>query len=252
MRSSGAERDRSGKQPTRRAPAQDERQRDPERRRQRILDAAVAEFSAKGFAGARVAEIAARAGVNSQLITYYFGGKNGLYDALRGTWEFAESAFSTPDQPFAALVGKYFDAVLDHSSWARLLIWEALGDGFETDSPSPRSASLPAIVEDIRRRQETGELTKEFDPETILIVLWSAVMAPVTMSQVIQEAWGTDLRSPEFRAKYAEQLKRLFAGPETETALRTPAASGPSIPGDRVRPGGTLVPSRVTCPPARG
>ena len=63
-----------GRRSTRRAPAPHERQRDPERTKARILDAATEEFSAKGFAGARVSEIAARAGVNQQLIAYYFDG----------------------------------------------------------------------------------------------------------------------------------------------------------------------------------
>src|SRR3981081_1314118 len=67
---------------SRRAPAPGERKRDPERTRERILDAARTEFGAKGFAGARVSEIADRAGVNKQLLSYYFGGKQGLYDEL--------------------------------------------------------------------------------------------------------------------------------------------------------------------------
>ncbi len=51
-------------------------------RRGRILFAAIEEFASKGLAGARTAEIAARAGVNKQLIFYYFGSKRGLYDAV--------------------------------------------------------------------------------------------------------------------------------------------------------------------------
>jgi len=66
----------------RRAPAAADRRRDPERTRAALLDAALQEFAAKGRAGARVSEIAARAGVDKQLISYYFGGKDGLLEAL--------------------------------------------------------------------------------------------------------------------------------------------------------------------------
>src|SRR5581483_9805400 len=66
----------------RRQPAPDERKRDADRTRERILEAAIAEFGAHGFAGARVSAIAQRAGVNQQLISYYFDGKAGLYQAL--------------------------------------------------------------------------------------------------------------------------------------------------------------------------
>ncbi|OIP47471.1 MAG: hypothetical protein AUK31_07070 [Fibrobacteres bacterium CG2_30_45_31] len=46
--------------------------------RQRILDAALAEFSEKGYDGARVGSIAQRAEVNKALIYYYFRSKNEL------------------------------------------------------------------------------------------------------------------------------------------------------------------------------
>ena len=47
--------------------------------RDRILDAALKEFSAKGLAGARTEQIAAAAGVNKALIYYYFENKEKLY-----------------------------------------------------------------------------------------------------------------------------------------------------------------------------
>jgi AcrR family transcriptional regulator len=50
--------------------------------RQRILDAAAAEFAAKGLAGARVDEIAARAGANKRMIYAHFGSKEALWLAV--------------------------------------------------------------------------------------------------------------------------------------------------------------------------
>ncbi len=47
--------------------------------RDRILDAALKEFSAKGLAGARTEQIAAAAGINKALIYYYFESKERLY-----------------------------------------------------------------------------------------------------------------------------------------------------------------------------
>ena len=94
----------------RRSPAAHERRRDAERTRQALLDAALTEFAAKGRTGARVSEIAGRAGVNKQLISYYFGGKDGLYRALVEGWqrhaeEFAAGTFpsgrSSPDTSVA-------------------------------------------------------------------------------------------------------------------------------------------------------
>lgn len=47
-----------------------------------ILAAAREEFAARGLAGGRTARIAERAGVNKQLIFYYFGSKRGLYNEV--------------------------------------------------------------------------------------------------------------------------------------------------------------------------
>ena len=54
------------------APVATRRERDPVAAKQALIAAAVAEFATKGFAGARVDEIASAAGVNKQLVYHYF------------------------------------------------------------------------------------------------------------------------------------------------------------------------------------
>jgi AcrR family transcriptional regulator len=48
----------------------------------RIVTAAREEFARRGFAGARVDDIARRAGVNKQLLFYYYHSKRGLFQAV--------------------------------------------------------------------------------------------------------------------------------------------------------------------------
>jgi len=50
-------------------------------RAQRVLTAAGEEFARRGFEGARVEQIARRAGVNKQLVFYYYHSKRGLFQA---------------------------------------------------------------------------------------------------------------------------------------------------------------------------
>jgi AcrR family transcriptional regulator len=57
------------------------RQRDPERTKLEILEVATQEFADRGFAGARVDEIAARTRTTKRMIYYYFGSKELLYIA---------------------------------------------------------------------------------------------------------------------------------------------------------------------------
>ncbi|QMU76742.1 helix-turn-helix transcriptional regulator [Streptacidiphilus sp. PB12-B1b] len=51
---------------------------------QRILQAAREEFGAKGFKGATVRSIAARAGVDSSLVHQHYGSKDALFSAATG------------------------------------------------------------------------------------------------------------------------------------------------------------------------
>jgi TetR/AcrR family transcriptional regulator len=58
------------------------------RTRERILEAAIAEFAERGFDGGRVDEIALRAGINKNVVYYYFGSKDDLFTAvLERTYE---------------------------------------------------------------------------------------------------------------------------------------------------------------------
>src|SRR5580704_11269640 len=123
----------AGSRRPRRAPAGADRQRDAERSRRALLDAALEEFSLRGFAGARVADIARRAGVNKQLINYYFGSKEGLYLALQRAWLDREESFAPPEVPLPDLVARYLlDALADPRS-LRLLLWRGLADDSAPD-----------------------------------------------------------------------------------------------------------------------
>src|SRR5437763_9825109 len=99
------------------------RERNPERSRERILDAAVEEFAANGYAGARVEAIARRAGLNKQLISHHFGGKEGLYRAVM------EERFGRPGGELNAMAvdpARIFELAADDGQWLRILLWEAL------------------------------------------------------------------------------------------------------------------------------
>jgi len=185
--------------------------------RERILRAALAEFGAKGFAGARTAVIGARAGVNPQLISYYFGGKQGLLDELRRRWSEADAARDEPEASFADSVKRHLDATLDEPDWARLLVLQALGDDpAGTDPRQVQRDRLRPAVARVRRRQRAGELTSTVDPEFILLLAYAVAFAPVAMPQVVGGLFGLDPLSPAYRRKCLRQLLILVQGGEAE------------------------------------
>jgi TetR/AcrR family transcriptional regulator len=150
---------------SRRAPAPHERQRDPERTKAKIIEAAVEEFAAKGFAGARVSAIAARAGVNQQLIAYYFDSKEGLYREIGRRWREHESQAIPEDMDFAETIKHYVRLSADERLAGRLLAWEGLDDtGEDGPDAEERNARLRQEVEQVRKRQQAGELDPGLDP----------------------------------------------------------------------------------------
>jgi TetR/AcrR family transcriptional regulator len=195
----------------RRAPAPHERQRDPERTKARILEAAMAEFSAKGFAGARVSEIAARAGVNQQLIAYYFDGKEGLHREMGRRWRAYEAQAIPDDMAPEETIKHYVRASVDHGG--RLLAWEGLADSGEDDEEEAqeRNARLRHEVEVIRERQRAGELDDRFDPAALHLITTSAANALAVYPHLARGLLGADGHSPELVEHYAEQLALLMS-----------------------------------------
>ncbi|MER7245137.1 TetR family transcriptional regulator [Kribbella sp. NPDC000426] len=192
----------------RRSPGPDERQRDAERTRQQLLDAAVIEFGAHGFAGARVGEIAARAGVNKQLISYYFGGKEGLYRAVADRWRADEPAIAADAESLGEVVGAYARTSIAQPDLLRLLVREAVDRDTSALDPEGQRARFQRMLDDFRQRQTDGELAANLDAAYTGLALFGLAAAPVVFPQIAR-ALGLDPDSEEFATKYAEETTRL-------------------------------------------
>lgn len=202
----------------RRSPSGAQRQRDAERTRERILDAALVEFGEHGFAGARTGAIAQRAGVNQQLISYYFNGKAGLYGAVSRRWPSVAAELNLADAALSDVVGYFMLAGVDNRPWVRMLAWAGLsGDDTQDDDPDGSSHSGPAddaffvaMVEDIRRRQRDGQLAADLDPATVLLVLFAAALAPTLLPQIVRRITGRPPGATDFLTDYRDQLRVIL------------------------------------------
>jgi AcrR family transcriptional regulator len=200
----------------RRAPRPEDRRRDPERTRRALLDAALVEFADKGRAGARVGDIAARAGVNKQLISYHFGGKEGLYRAIVERWHAQEGDWASEDLTLAELVTRYLASAVEQPELQRLFLREMLdaelsGPPREHERGTQDGAESPDVGE-LRRRQAAGELAPDLDPALVLVMLQGAVSAGMLFATDVRDLAGLDPRSPEFLERYGALLRRVVRG----------------------------------------
>jgi len=185
--------------------------RDPQRTQERILAAALKEFCAKGFSGARVDAIARRAAINKRMLYHYFGDKEGLFRevlrrkiAQRQAWNAA-----TPEQP-AEYLPLLFDLACKDADWIRLLEWEALRRGEKPviDEPERRAAALRS-VERIRRLQASGHLSGGFDPRHVLLAMIGLTMYPVAFPQVTRLITGREVSDTVFQKERRAFLRKF-------------------------------------------
>ncbi len=150
--------------------------RDPERTQARLLKAASAEFAAHGYAGARVARIAKRAGANQRMVYHYFGNKEGLYEAVFLRLDQDMMRRLTPllgqigQEPLAALadaVRQFFDLLLQHPEYSRLTISDVLTRkrqlAYEFTERDPGFQMLDRIRPLIQQGRADGQLTDRID-----------------------------------------------------------------------------------------
>ncbi len=184
----------------RRSPAPEERKRDPDRTREKILQAAIEEFSEHGFAGARVSSIAKRAGVNQQLISYYFDGKAGLYQAISQRWKEFSAERRPPDQPLGDVVANFVADSPQMRQLARLLLWDGL-----TGAGDDGTEFFLGMVAELRDRG----ISRDLDPGFLMLALFGAALAPAAVPHVARAMTGLDPDSPEFVAGYRDLLRRF-------------------------------------------
>jgi TetR/AcrR family transcriptional regulator len=160
--------------------------------RTRLLQAALEEFSQLGPGGARTSRIAAKAGINKQLIHYYFGTKERLYQAvLSGTAADVATALRqlplvglTAVERLRRLVRGQFDFFASHLRHTAVLVHARSSGPWADDAIQP-------LVELLVEGQATGFFRDDVDPLTharqaLILHLGFFAIRPVTVS------WGSD------------------------------------------------------------
>ncbi len=132
----------------------------------RIVAAAREEFSRRGYSGARMDRIAKAAGVNKQLLFYYYHSKRGLFQTVlkRGVSEL-ESALTTipaaSGRPLARLhvvLSAQFEFLADHPDLVTLL-----GHAERVDA-APFAPAIRRLVVLLAEGQGLGQVRDDLDP----------------------------------------------------------------------------------------
>lgn len=167
-----------------------------EARPDEMLDAALAVFSEKGFAAAKVDEVARRAGVSKGTVYLYFPSKEALMEGIvrRAVAPIAERAVpdmaqfeGDPRLPIAMLVHTLQNLLADPNNLAvpRLILREimnfpGLADLYRREV---LGKVIPVLTALVARGVASGQLRK-VDPEMTVRSIIGPILAHVALSQV--------------------------------------------------------------------
>ncbi|EEI3991970.1 HTH-type transcriptional regulator RutR [Salmonella enterica] len=158
-------------------------------KRQLILTAALAVFSQYGIHGARLEQVAERAGVSKTNLLYYYPSKEGLYVAVMrqilDVWLAPLKAFRAEFSPLEAIkeyIRLKLEVSRDYPQASRLFCMEML-------------AGAPLLMEEL-----TGDLKALIDEKSALIAGWvhSGKLAPISPHHLIFMIWAATQHYADF------------------------------------------------------
>jgi TetR/AcrR family transcriptional regulator len=194
--------------PERRAARTTPRRRDPAATRKKLLTAARREFARSGLAGARVDEIAARAGVNKQLVYHYFGDKDALYLAVL-EWVYEEIRAKErelnleglpPEQAIRKLIEGSFDHLADHPDFIVLLNDENRGGARHVHGSKKLEALQSPLVSMVSKilaeGVRAGAFRRGINPVHLYISIAGLSYFFFSNTPTLSAIFGKDLGSP--------------------------------------------------------
>lgn len=193
--------------------ASTKRERNAQETKKRLLDAAEAEFAAKGFPGARLRAIAEAVGVQATLIAHYFGDKEGLYQAVldRALADITEGSWAILDryrEP-RELVESFVDYLIElHAKSGPLLAilrHEAAAGGTAVGLVVMRERNLPlfeAIRSHVERFQAEGKIRPNIDSKELILATMGMTLYAFQDAPLLDAVW------PEAASRDPETLGR--------------------------------------------
>jgi AcrR family transcriptional regulator len=187
------------------------RQRDADQTKVNILTAALAEFAGKGLAGARVDEIARQTATSKHMIYYYFGNKEGLYQAVLdlayANFRLAEEQIDynrlDPIEALESLVGLSFDFHLNNPAYVRIIVAENVNNGAHIQhvhNIEARRAVLDIMQKIVSRGVAAGLFRDGIDVLQLHMTISALSFNFVSNRYTFGHVFGIDYTAPEMIA----------------------------------------------------
>lgn len=174
--------------------------------RERLLDAATELAVEQGFEACGLREIAARAEVSPAMISYYFGDRDGLYEAMfgRAFERISEKVAAVMADPLRSgrdriddLVAIQVKAIAADPWLPKLVMREVLARNGspmqEFISDAVAKGPLQMMVDWIEQEQERHEIRSDYDPRMLAMTIASLTGFPFLMLPIVGDRLGLEL-----------------------------------------------------------
>lgn len=199
-----------------------QRAREPDRSSAAILLAATAEFTEKGFGGARIDAIAARAKINKRMLYHYFGDKEALYlavleasyDAIRTAEADLKLEDLEPVEGMRQLVDFTWRYFMEHPEFLSLLATENLHKAkFLKLSKSVVALNSPLIDQIaglLKRGGESGQFRRDAKP--IIVYMSIAALGQFFLSNrwTLSASFGSDLIDVQETSAWGVHIQEMI------------------------------------------
>lgn len=192
-----------------------------------IINTAEKLFAVNGFDGTSVRDIAQEAGVNVAMISYYFGSKEKLMEAvfeqrtvnIRLKIEnLLQNDKLTHLEKVNVLIDDYVDKFIAQQEFHRIMMREQLVDkesAITTLIYELKKRNLGSIKKLIQEGQKSGEFVKNIDVVMMMTTMVGTVSQIITSQRFYCQMHNLEkLTGPEFqkhmRKKLSAHLKHLF------------------------------------------
>jgi AcrR family transcriptional regulator len=194
------------------------RQRDAVRTKREILEVATREFAERGYAGARVDEIAAQTRTTKRMIYYYFGGKEQLYVAvleaaysrIRSAEREAEVDHLEPRAAIRRLAELTFDHHEANPQFIRLVSIENVHRAEHIAKFSTfghlNSPAIELIGRILERGRAEGLFRRDVDAVDVHMLISSFCVFRVANRHTFGTIFDRDLLDPDRREHYRAML----------------------------------------------
>lgn len=193
--------------------------RNPERTKELIHKAALAEFSDSGYGGARVDVIAVRAGVNKRMLYHYYGSKDNLflyvleraYEKIRAHEAKLDLENLSPEDAVRELVKFTFKYHRENPEFMRLLNNENLYKAEhikKSKNIKQMHSPFVGLMKDVLKRGEAaGVFRKNVDPVQFYITVASVAYFYLSNIFTLSTIFGRKLGS---KAALDERLEHCI------------------------------------------